>query len=101
MGFFIEISPDRSGFSLTATLMSLNRSKECAIQEIAELLTIPPNKIIVFGDDFNDIGMFHLCGYPVAMGNAIEELKCIAREVTDTNDNDGVAKTIEALFELY
>ncbi len=44
--------------------------------------------------------MFQLCGYPVAMGNAIEELKYIAKEVTDTNDNDGVAITLEALFKL-
>ncbi|WP_281248949.1 HAD family hydrolase [Bacillus alkalicellulosilyticus] len=58
------------------------------------------NYSVVFGDDFNDIGMFQLCGYPVAMGNAIEELKYIAKEVTDTNDNDGVAITLEALFKL-
>ncbi|WP_078554428.1 HAD hydrolase family protein [Bacillus alkalicellulosilyticus] len=43
--------------------------------------------------------MFQLCGYPVAMGNAIEELKYIANNVTDTNDNAGVAKTLEA-FKL-
>jgi hypothetical protein len=29
------------------------------------------------------------------MGNAMEEIKAVADYVTDTNDNDGVAKAIE------
>ncbi|MBT2642907.1 HAD family hydrolase [Bacillus sp. ISL-41] len=80
-------------------IMRLNTSKEYAINVVSEHLNISLNKIVVFGDDFNDLGMFHLCGYPVAMGNAVDELKNAAKEVTDTNDNDGVAKTLEALFK--
>ena len=48
--------------------------------------------IYCFGDDYNDIGMFKFCKNAVAMGNAISELKTIAKFVTETNDNDGVAK---------
>ncbi|MBO1513908.1 hypothetical protein [Metabacillus bambusae] len=29
------------------------------------------NKIVVFGEVFNEIGLFKLCGYPVAMGKVI------------------------------
>lgn len=36
--------------------------------------------------------MFKFCKNAVAMGNAINELKIIAKFVTDTNDNDGVFK---------
>ena len=36
--------------------------------------------------------MFKFCKNAVAMGNAISELKTIAKFVTETNDNDGVAK---------
>ncbi len=80
-------------------IMRLNISKEYAVKALSEDLNIPIDKIVVFGDDFNDIGLFQICGYPVAMGNAIDELKKIAKEVTDSNDCDGVAKTLEALFE--
>lgn len=79
-------------------IMRLNISKEYAVKVISEKLGIPLNKIVVFGDDFNDLGLFKLCGYPVAMGNAIPELKDLAKEVAETNDNDGVAKTLETIF---
>ncbi|WP_301625867.1 HAD family hydrolase [Paenibacillus apis] len=52
---------------------------------------------MVFGDDFNDIGLFNICGWPVAMGNSIDELKLRSREITETNDNDGVAMILERL----
>lgn len=80
-------------------IMRMNISKEYAITLISDVLNISLDNIMVFGDDFNDLGMFQLCGYPVAMGNAVDELKNAAKEVTDTNDNDGVAKTLEALFK--
>ncbi|GIO41577.1 hypothetical protein J41TS4_13350 [Paenibacillus apis] len=53
--------------------------------------------VMVFGDDFNDIGLFNICGWPVAMGNSIDELKLRSREITETNDNDGVAMILERL----
>lgn len=79
-------------------IMRLNISKEYAVSLLSENLGVNLDKIIVFGDDFNDLGLFKLCGYPVAMGNAIIELKELAKEVTATNDNDGVAKILEALL---
>ena len=38
--------------------------------------------------------MLERVGFPVAMGNAKEELKQIAKTVTTSNDEDGVAKAI-------
>lgn len=32
------------------------------------------------------------------MGNAIKELKDLAKEITETNDNDGVSKTLEVIY---
>ncbi|TQR19643.1 Cof-type HAD-IIB family hydrolase [Psychrobacillus vulpis] len=102
---FIEKYNDKANIIITDSnkliqIMQLNISKEYAVSFVSDKLNISPEKIVVFGDDFNDLGLFKLCGYPVAMGNAIEELKELAKEVTDTNDNDGVAKTLETLFKL-
>lgn len=79
-------------------IMKKNISKEYAVNVISDKLGIPLDSIVVFGDDLNDLGLFMLCGYPVAMGNAVEELKDLAKEITETNDNDGVAKVLEVLF---
>ncbi len=38
--------------------------------------------------------MLKYTGVGVAMGNAEDEVKSMADYVTDTNDNDGVAKAI-------
>lgn len=48
--------------------------------------------ITVFGDNFNDLSMFREADTKIAVGNAKSELKEKADIITDTNDNDGVAK---------
>ncbi|WP_232696197.1 HAD family hydrolase [Brevibacillus daliensis] len=74
-------------------------SKENAVSKICERLGIPVDNVMVFGDDYNDLGLFKLCGYPIAMGNAVQELKQIAYEVTESNDNDGVAVVLERIHK--
>ncbi|MBE6055267.1 MAG: Cof-type HAD-IIB family hydrolase, partial [Clostridium sartagoforme] len=46
----------------------------------------------------NDYSMFEIFEETVAMGNAIPEVKAIAKYITDTNDNLGVAKAIHYLL---
>ncbi len=79
-------------------IMGLGVSKESAIENLAERIDISLEKTMVFGDDFNDLGLFKLCGIPIAMENAIEELKGIAKKVTTSNDEDGVANILELLY---
>ena len=78
--------------------MRLGISKESAIANLAERLDISLEKTMVFGDDFNDLGLFKLCGIPIAMDNSIEELKSIANYNTTSNDEDGVANILEKLL---
>ena len=51
--------------------------------------------MIAFGDGQNDAGMLKYCGIGVAMGNAIDEVKAIADEVTLSNEEDGIAHTLK------
>jgi len=53
------------------------------------------DKLIVFGDNLNDLSMFTVADekYPVA--NAARELKDVATGIIDANDNDGLAKWLE------
>jgi Cof subfamily protein (haloacid dehalogenase superfamily) len=76
-------------------IMQKSASKEQAVQWVFNDIGVKPENVMVFGDDFNDLGLFHMCGFPIAMENAISELKNCAAHVTDSNDQDGVAAAIE------
>jgi hypothetical protein len=73
----------------------LGVSKGTALLQIGEVLGIAPEEMMACGDAGNDLSMIKAAGIGVAMGNAMEEIKAVADYVTDTNDNDGVAKAIE------
>ena len=66
-------------------------TKRNALEHICGCLGASPKEILAFGDDYNDLEMLEYCT-GVAMGNALDEVKAAAEFVTDTNDNDGVAK---------
>lgn len=70
-------------------------TKASGIREWCKITGIKPEEIIGFGDSENDIEFLQTVGYAVAMGNATDEVKAIANEVTDDCDHDGVAHWIE------
>jgi Cof subfamily protein (haloacid dehalogenase superfamily) len=49
---------------------------------------------MAIGDNFNDISMLQRAGKSVAMGNASDVIKSLCDVVTDTNEENGVAKAI-------
>jgi hypothetical protein len=57
---------------------------------------IPPERIIAIGDDTNDLPMIRHAGLGVAMGNARQEVKAIAKRVIGRNADDGLAEFLEA-----
>ena len=74
-------------------------TKVNAIARIAQYLNINQSEVVAIGDGENDIEMIKYAGYGVAMGNATEIVKKNANIITDTNDNDGVAKVLVKLKE--
>lgn len=75
-------------------------SKKTAIEVLLKNCypTLSMKNIVAFGDNYNDIEMLKAVGLGVAVANSIEEVLQIADKITDTNKNDGVAKTIKELF---
>ena len=69
-----------------------------AIKYLLDELNINPNELIAIGDGENDIDMIKFAGCGIAMGNATDEVKCIANIITDSNENDGVGKILNELF---
>ena len=75
-------------------LMSRGMGKAAALGWLAERLGVPLSDCMAFGDNANDLDMLRAVGWPVAVGNAADEVKAAARVVADTDVNDGVAKVI-------
>lgn len=70
-------------------------NKGVGVDAIAKVKDIHAHEVICVGDAGNDIAMIEYAGLGVAMGNAFEAVKRIANHITDTNEEDGVAKVIE------
>ena len=65
-----------------------------ALTQLCELLNIPIEQTMAIGDGTNDLSMLKTAGLSVAMKNGKDVVKETADEITDSNDNDGVAKAI-------
>ena len=66
-------------------------SKGLAIETLIEQGFTEKETIICFGDSFNDVSMFKVAAYKVAMKNANDVVKQLADDVTEyTNDENGV-----------
>lgn len=70
-------------------------NKGTGLELLAKHLGVKREEIITMGDAGNDLHMVEYAGMGIAMGNAFDEIKEIANYITDTNENDGVAKAIE------
>lgn len=69
--------------------------KGAALLKLADMLGVPHDQTMAVGDTENDLSIIKAAHTGVAMGNATDELKSFADYVTDTNENDGVAKAIK------
>ncbi|TVY07000.1 HAD hydrolase family protein [Paenibacillus cremeus] len=76
-------------------IMNKTTSKEAAVQRVLERTGGTMERVMAFGDDWNDYGLFAACGYPIALENSLEELKGLAWRVTASNNKDGVAEVLE------
>lgn len=79
-------------------IMPKAASKANAIRQLKAHLGC--EKVIVFGDEKNDIDMFEMADEAYAVSNAVDELKQAATAVIDSNDNDAVAKWLSQFAEL-
>lgn len=69
-------------------------TKASAILKLKE--TMGASRLVVFGDNLNDLPMFGIADVAVAVGNALPEVKAAADVVIEPNYTDSVARFIEA-----
>ncbi|MBC7833991.1 MAG: HAD hydrolase family protein [Phycisphaerales bacterium] len=73
-------------------------SKWTAIQWLAAQRGIPESRIAAIGDQINDVPMIRHAALGIAMGNAIPDVRSLAKKVTLDNASDGVAHAIDHIL---
>ena len=92
-----DLKPSRNYYCDVA---SVKVSKGNAVKAVCEYFEIKPEEIVTIGDGENDLSMFELTPNSVAMGNSLPEIKEKANYVTDSNDEDGVAKVLGFIIKV-
>lgn len=93
----IEAFPEMAVTSSITNNVEINEkhaNKGEALGILCRHLGLEISQSMSFGDGSNDLSMIRAAGIGVAMANAAQSLLDAADYVTDTNDNDGVAKAI-------
>lgn len=92
------LAPEAYAGCYFLTLLHKDADKSHGIRSVSEAIGFDLKKLSVFGDNFNDIGMFELAGTSIAVANAQDGVKKAAKIVLPhTNDEDGVANYLKSL----
>ncbi|MBM7711245.1 Cof-type HAD-IIB family hydrolase [Enterococcus xiangfangensis] len=76
----------------------VNAQKGIALKQFAEERGFTASQVMALGDNFNDVSMLTYAGTSFAMGNAAAAVKKIANNITDTNEQNGVATAIARIL---
>ncbi len=96
--FTVDYGAAEGGTALVDVLAG-GINKGTGLAFVADMFGVPRNHVAAFGDSVNDREMLTYAGLPVAMANATDEVKLLAAMVAPSCDEDGVARTIQALAQ--
>ena len=74
---------------------SPDANKGAVVDYLAQRFDISRDAIATIGDAHNDVSMFERAGLSIAMGNAEDDVKASASNVTSSNEEDGFAHAVE------
>lgn len=90
MTYYRDIFNSKVGF---LEVMAEGVSKARAVERLKQ--QVGADWVVVFGDSPNDLSMRKVADLFIAPSNAVEEVRHVADEVTQSNDDDCVARWIE------
>jgi hydroxymethylpyrimidine pyrophosphatase-like HAD family hydrolase len=86
------------GFTAWMDINPEGVSKGSALELLRRRLEVEPMHTVAVGDQRNDLEMLQWAARGVAMGNAPEEVKAVADEVTGHVDDDGLVPVLRSLL---
>jgi Cof subfamily protein (haloacid dehalogenase superfamily) len=69
------------------------------VEAMAKRLKISTTAVATIGDMQNDLAMFKKSGLSIAMGNATDDVKKQATNVTASNEDEGFARAVEMILK--
>ena len=99
----LSISSATSPIMEGTAFVSITRdgiTKATGIAAICDSLDLTIDQVMMIGDGLNDLPAIEAVGYPVAMGNAANEVKSAATYLVTDVDHDGVAEALALSAEL-
>lgn len=88
-----------SGAFGLAEINPVGVTKAAALERWAQERSVLSDQVWAFGDMPNDLPMIDWAGVGVAVANAHQDVLAAADHVAPSNDDDGVAATVEPLLE--
>lgn len=82
-------------------ITSLEAKKSRGINYILHQERLDAADTAGFGDGYNDLPMLNMVGLPIVMANAFDEIKTVAKFVTKSNEEDGVAYALNTLNQFH
>lgn len=86
-------------------ILPAGASKGAALKLLAEERGLGMDEVMAIGDNWNDMSMLEIAGYPVLMANAPAELLTMAGtrgwRIVGSNDEDGVATAMQAAIATH
>jgi hydroxymethylpyrimidine pyrophosphatase-like HAD family hydrolase len=73
-------------------------TKASALAQVCARLEVAQDDVLALGDGRNDVEMLAWAGHGVAMGQAVDEVRLVADEVTAPYDEDGAALVLARYF---
>lgn len=76
----------------------IDAQKDKTLRVLLDMLNLKMDQLIVFGDSGNDVSMLKNTGFSCCVANGWDEAKKAADLIIESNDNNGVARTVERLI---
>lgn len=83
-----------SSFPINLEIMAPGTGKGAAVRWLTQHMGFTREQTMGFGDFTNDLPMLENVGWPVAVDNALDEVKRACRIIAPSCDEDGVAHTL-------
>jgi len=78
-------------------LKSTKINKGVGLQKLASMMGLKSEDFVALGDSENDVEMFEVSGFGIAVGNGDKTIKKAANYVTESSFGDGAVEAIEYL----
>ena len=88
----------RTGARPPSVILLENHGLIVAAATVDDCLVLQ-EQVAAVGDEVNDVPMIRHAGLGVAMGNAVEQVKGLAKRITRHHDDHGVAHAIDQMLD--